>query len=78
MSSVLENFLNLLMDGDWHEVAEVAKLVRLTDEQTVMIARFFSQYNFLSFVEEKRMKIDTTLKELLVATTPENPQVLVK
>lgn len=78
MSHILENFLEFLAtDGEWHDLNEVAGVLGLTDKKTLIIARFFSRYNFLQFnVAEKRVKIDDRMRKLIFSTTPEKIPIM--
>ena len=75
MCNVLDHFLRLLTTGgEWHNVTDIAVALRRSEEQTFMIAQFLARYHLIRFNDdEKRVAIDSQLKEFFLSTRPEKP-----
>ena len=77
MQSVLslattQDFLDLLKDGTWHTIKEIAEKLNQTTEQTVNIAKALAQQNLIQYNEKAGwLKINPEYKTLL--TTEEKP-----
>jgi DNA-binding IclR family transcriptional regulator len=62
LSEVLEF---LAGDGEWHTVGEVAEAVGISLEKAEKLLRDLSEFRFIHFDEEGRVRIDPELKRLL-------------
>ena len=78
MSFILDKFVEFLAtDGEWHNLSELSAALGLTDKKTLIITRFFSRYDFLQFnVDEKRVKIDVKMRELILSTLQEKIPIM--
>ena len=47
--------LQVLSDGKWHRLNEIAEKLRLRQERVQEIVRFFSKYGLAEFDERKRV-----------------------
>ena len=55
----------LAEDGGWHTVEEVAEAVGVSLEKAEKLLRDLSEFKFIHFDEEGRVRIDPELKRLL-------------
>jgi len=62
LSEVLES---LAEDGEWHTVGEVAEAVGVSPEKAEKLLKDLSEFEFVYFDEEGRVRIDPELKRLL-------------
>ena len=71
MASHLDNFLEFLaVDGGWHGLEEISASLQLTQDGVYKIARFFANYNFVDFDEEKRrVRINAKVRKFFVLST---------
>lgn len=62
----LNAFLNLLADGEWHNINDIASGLKLDGLKVMMIVEFFSNYEFIKFDKEgQRVRIERDVKEFL-------------
>ncbi|MEM2906307.1 MAG: hypothetical protein QW587_11330 [Candidatus Bathyarchaeia archaeon] len=52
--SSLDALLNLLEDGDWHSMDQIAAKLRIPEEKLLIALRFLSEFSFVEFREEWR------------------------
>ncbi len=80
MSNILDTFLEFLAtDGEWHTVKELTTVLGQNDKLISLIVRFFSRYNFLQFrVDERKVRIDPKMRELVDFTVPERIPIVVR
>lgn len=68
LSAKIENILELLGDGNYHELNELQDKTGLTQKQTRVVAEFLTEYGFVEMSQDEKMKISRNAKKLLVPT----------
>jgi len=61
---VLDRFLELLMDGQWHDLTETAHKLGITGVKMGLIAGFFKYFGFVE-VEGVKAKLDGRVRGFL-------------
>ena len=62
----IDQILDLLRNGEWHEVREIVDKTRLHEFKVEVIANFLVEYDFLVFnKEEKKIKLSPQLQLFL-------------
>jgi DNA-binding IclR family transcriptional regulator len=51
---VIDEILELLKNGEWHELKEIAEKTRLQDLKVQLITTFLAEYDFLEFDKKYR------------------------
>ncbi|RLG59570.1 hypothetical protein DRN86_04035 [Candidatus Geothermarchaeota archaeon] len=63
---VLIDFLDLLRNGKWHDLEEVARKTGLAAQKIRLIINFFSKYHFIEFDERlKRIRASQSFLRFL-------------
>ena len=80
MSFAVDNFLELLIDGDWHSLEELGKHLGLEKSAVLEIADFWSRYAFVELdLENEKVKLNPDTQKLLAlaeaAEIPSPPTV---
>ena len=52
---MINDVLDVLMDGEWHGVAELAERVRISPKKVKLVLRFLAKFGIAEFDEEKRV-----------------------
>ena len=61
-----DQILDLLRNGEWHELREIAEKAQLHEVKVEIITSFLAEYNFLKFdKEEKKTKLSPQLQLFL-------------
>jgi len=69
LGSELALFLEIVGDGEWHELAKLQHQVRLTEQKVQRIAVFLSKFGFVVLDEaNSKLKIRKDFQELLART----------
>ena len=64
--SKLALVLEVLKDGEWHEIEELQQLVELNENQVHEIAAFLYEYDFATMdIINKKVKINKYFREFL-------------
>ena len=59
--SAIDEILELLEDGKWHDIKEITKKSNLQEFKVEMICGFLSEYAFIDFdKEQQKTKLTTT------------------
>jgi hypothetical protein len=62
---LLDEIIDLLLDGQWHHIEDVAKALNTDHAQLIAALRFFEQYGFIHLDRiRKRVTIDTVIQTL--------------
>ena len=60
----LDDILELLENGKWHDLKEIKKKTQLYDFDITSIAKFLAQYNFIKLDKEgKKAKLDSSAQD---------------
>ena len=66
MLLAIDEILDLLKNGEWHGVKEIADKTRLHEFKVELITSFLTQYDFLEFdKKEKKIKLSPQLLHFL-------------
>jgi ABC-type taurine transport system substrate-binding protein len=58
--------LEILNDGQWHLLAEIKKVMKLTDGQTKQVADFLREYSFVTMDDaNSKIKINEDVRKFL-------------
>lgn len=69
MPRVMSGMLDLLRDGEWHELAELAEELGIPIEYVREVAEFLVKHEHANFDEEKRrIKLKPDFLELVLLT----------
>lgn len=69
----LDSFFNLMKDGKWHDLIEIARNMQLSECKVEKIVHFFANANFATFNQKtKKVKLGLELCELYVALEDED------
>ena len=70
MSAKLQNILELLSDGEFHELEELQMKTELNEKQTRTIVEFLTEYGFAEMHHEnEKVRINKSTRNLLEKTT---------
>jgi hypothetical protein len=62
----IDNVLELLEDGRWHDLNDIRKKTELPDLKLKSIIKFLAQYNFIELDKDgKKAKIDSSIQDFL-------------
>ena len=62
----LDAFLEFLANGEWHTISEMSEFLKLREEKVMMIAEFFSDYEFVQLDKAgKKVKIEKEMMDFL-------------
>jgi len=61
---ILDSFLELLMDGEWHDLTVIASRLGITEMMAGIIAGFFQHYGFIER-DGVNAKLDEKVREFL-------------
>lgn len=62
----IDDILELLNNGEWHGLKEIADRIRLNEFKVELITSFLAEYDFLEFnKKEKRIKLSPQLLHFL-------------
>ena len=62
----IDKIFEILDNGNWHELAEVAQKTSMQESKVELISSFLSAYDFLEYDKKtKRIKLSTQLKTFL-------------
>ena len=62
----VEDILELLENGEWHDLKEIERKTRLQDLDIKSVTKFLAQYNFIKLDKEgKKAKLDSSTKDFL-------------
>jgi len=64
LSELLDKTLDILKSGKHYTKEELSKRLRITDREANLILSFLSKFNFIESVEENKLRINPTIKEL--------------
>jgi len=60
--SPIDHILELLKDGKWHEIKEIAEKTRLHEFKAELITSFLAEYNFIELnTKEKKIRATPSL-----------------
>ena len=63
----LESLLLTLRDGEWHDISEIAELLKVSEERLREIVRFLASANMIGYNEEEGLvKIEQNWKTLFI------------
>ena len=64
--SILDDVVDLLKDGEWHNLKDVAKNLKLTQQELQEILRFLKNLDLVKLDEKQKKALMTSvLKELI-------------
>ena len=55
---MLNRILSILEDGDWHEIEEITRKIRISHEEVKEITGFLNKYGFAQVKGERRIKLN--------------------
>ncbi len=62
----IDDILNLLENGKWHDLKEIGKRIQLKDLDIASITKFLAQYDFIKLDKEgKKAKLDSSTQDFL-------------
>jgi len=62
----IDKIFEILDNGNWHKLAEVAEKTSMQESKVELISSFLSAYDFLEYDKKtKRIKLSTQLKTFL-------------
>ena len=62
--STIDEVLWLLIDGEWHELEEIAEKAEISKFKTEMILRFLDEYDFIQInIDHKKVKLKPSMLE---------------
>jgi hypothetical protein len=62
----IAEMLEILNDGQWHLLAEIKKVMKLTDGQTKQVADFLREYSFVTMDDaNSKIKINEDVRKFL-------------
>jgi DNA-binding IclR family transcriptional regulator len=63
---LIDEILELLKNGEWHELKEIAEKTRLKDLKVELITTFLAEYDFLEFDKKcRRIRLSPQLRLFL-------------
>lgn len=68
--SIIDDVLELLEDGRWHDVREAVKKSGLNESKAEAVLGFLAEYNFITLnKEQQKVKLTSTMLKFLEALT---------
>jgi len=64
MSEIMDKLLNLLIDGEWHNIEELAEKMKIDNKKLEEIIKLLQKFNFLAYKNSK-VRISTDVIELI-------------
>jgi len=64
MSEIMDKLLDLLIDGEWHNIEELAEKMKIDNKKLEEIIKLLQKFNFLTYKNSK-VRISTDVKELI-------------
>ena len=62
----VDDILELLENGEWHDLKEIERKAKLQDLNITSVAKFLAQYNFIKLDKEgKKAKLDPSTQDFL-------------
>ena len=62
----VEDILELLENGEWHDLTEIERKAQLQDLDIASVTKFLAQYNFIRLDKEgKKAKLDSSTQDFL-------------
>jgi len=62
----VDDILELLENGEWHDLKEIERKTRLQDLDIKSVTKFLVQYNFIKLDKEgKKAKLDSSTQDFL-------------
>lgn len=62
-----EGVLELLKDGQWHDISEIATTLNQPEKPIKIILRFYKKFDFIEFDKmKKKVAIDPKIRELFL------------
>jgi hypothetical protein len=62
---LLDEIIDLLLDGQWHHITDLATALNTEQAQLIEALQFFEQYNFIHLDRiRNRVTIDTVIQAL--------------
>jgi len=75
--STIDEILELLSDGEWHNITEISKSLKMSFEELDSIIHFLSKYGFVEIGDDLiKVKIEKNFKELVTEEFQEEPKEL--
>jgi len=75
--STIDEILELLSDGEWHNITEISKSLKMSFEELDSIIHFLSKYGFVEIGDDLiKVKIEKNFKELVTEEFEEEPKEL--
>lgn len=68
--SQIDNVLLLLIDGKWHNLIEVARMLGLTHENLEKTVELLKEFNFI-YYKKNMIRISSDVKELMESLSRE-------
>ncbi len=66
----IDEILDIIHNGDWHKVTEIAKRIRTQESKIELISRFLSTYDFIEYDKKsKRIKLSNELQDFFERIT---------
>ena len=68
--SIIDDVLEILEDGRWHDVREAVKKSGLNESKAEAVLGFLAEYNFITLnKEQQKVKLTSTMLKFLEALT---------
>jgi transcription initiation factor IIE alpha subunit len=64
MSEMIDKLLDLLLDGEWHNIKELVEKMKIESEKLEKIIELLQNFNFLKYKNSK-VRISADVKELI-------------
>jgi len=64
LSELLDKTLDILKSEKHYTKEELSKRLRIADREANLILSFLSKFNFIESIEENKLRINPTIKEL--------------
>ncbi len=76
--SSLNRVLNLLKDGEYHKLSEVASSLRMKEEEVQGIIKTLADFGFITYDERRReVRMKPRLREIVLEQEREEPQAVI-
>ena len=63
----VDRLFELLKDGQWHHINEVAKALNLLEQPMEHVLHFFTKFGFVQYdLSRRKVAIDLAIKELFL------------
>lgn len=73
--STINEVLDVLADGNWHNLTEISKTLKISFEELDSIVHFLSRYGFVEVGDDLiKVKMDTGFKQLMTEEFPETQE----